>query len=139
MGDAMPSLGELKKVSEWLSSIYKVKPPRIEVTEKIPTVGLYIPATKTVYIRPDALYDEKLARKVILHETAHHIDAMKGFADTELQSEIFAHAFESYAYHPYSDTESSIASMIFGALLSVALANLLKNHATLKNMVNTML
>lgn len=124
----MPALGELRKVSEWLSSIYKVKPPRIEITEKIPTVGLYIPATKTVYIRPDALYDEKLARKVVLHETAHHIDAMKGITDTEMQSEVLAHAFESYAYHNVSDLAQMFAIGVFSTILGTVLGTILSKR-----------
>ena len=119
------SLEELRRLSEWLSSQFKVPPPKIAVASDISTLGLYVPEARTVFIRPDVLYDERLARKVVLHETAHHVDAVRGWTEEEREAEILAHAFEIYAYGGLSGARAAlaaIASVVAGAAVGLAAA-----------------
>ena len=119
------SLQELGRLSEWLSSQFKVPPPRIVVTGDISTLGLYVPEARTIFVRPDVLYDERLARKVVLHETAHHVDAVRGWTEEERESELLAHAFEIYAYggsSRVSVTTAAVIAALVGAAVGLAAA-----------------
>lgn len=116
------SLEELIKKSEWLAKKYGVHPPKIKVVNKLAHIGEYEPLTETVYIRSDVLNNPKLAARVVLHETAHHIDNVKGISIDEQGAEMLAHAFEIYAYHDFKDDIAAVVgAFVLGMIVTLAL------------------